>query len=362
MQCSVPKNLPAQVAGVQPTPPMITPRAEPESAPSMWEVMTNWCSGRAPADQSPELSRSRCQDTSCMPLACNERAQAQGRLDSQLLAFSMSGNADRVAECLRRGADINIVRAPEMKSALHFVAHGGATRAAAVLLMAGANSNALDSDLRSPLHVAALNGHTDLVEMLINNNGSVNLLDSGDQTALHFACIAGSLPMTQMLVNHNAVIEVDTATNLQAFHYAALGGHAGIVQFLLDVPDGVSDINGLCSEDEQSALHCAASRGHVEAVALLLRRRANVDIRNGSRATPLHHAAMGDHTEVAQLLLDRKADPLAVARNNWTPLLMAFRQGHVECGRLIDSHVSKHESLREAESNRTSEPHLPAIE
>eukprot|EP00656_Telonema_subtile_P005257 TRINITY_DN1238_c0_g1_i1.p1 TRINITY_DN1238_c0_g1~~TRINITY_DN1238_c0_g1_i1.p1 ORF type:complete len:150 (+),score=21.06 TRINITY_DN1238_c0_g1_i1:102-551(+) len=129
-------------------------------------------------------------------------------------------------------------------------------------------------------------------------------------------------------------------------HYAALGGHAKVVGFLLDIPNGVSDINCLCSEDEQSALHCAASRGHVETVGLLLQRRATVDIRNGSKATPLHHAAMGDHTQVAELLLDCKADPLAVARNNWTPLLMAFRQGHVECGRLIDSHVSKHEGLK----------------
>jgi len=320
-----------------------------ESPPSssLWDLFSfECCSGQRGGGDKENLQtgrigkdRSTSCTSHCMPLSCNERAQQQNRLDNELLVHCTSGNIERIKECIQNGADINVVKPPERKTALHFVAHAGASKAAKMLLESKAIVNALDSEMRTSLHIAALNGHVDMVSMLIAHEASVNSLDASEQTPLHFACVAGSIRMCQLLINSRAHVEIETNTNLQAFHYAALGGHEDVLNYLLDVEGGVSDINVLCSEDMQSALHCAASRGHVDSVELLLKRNADVDPRNASRATPLHHAAMGNHTQVATLLLKAKADPLAVARNNWTPMLMAFRQGHTECGRLIDQYI-----------------------
>ena len=50
----------------------------------------------------------------------------------------------------------------------------------------------------------------------------------------------------------------------------------------------------------------------MQSVELLLKRNADVDPRNASRATPLHHAAMGNHTQVATLLLKAKVCELTL--------------------------------------------------
>ena len=156
------------------------------------------------------------------------------------------------------------------------------------------------------------------------------------------------------LVSFKAFVEVDTPSNLQPLHFAALSGHTNICKQLLE---NKANVDVLCAEDLQSALHCAASRGHVDVVSLLLNppgglASAEVDIRNSSNATPLHHAAMNNHIKVVEKLLEGNANPLAIAKNNWTPMLMAFRQGHMDCGRLLERNASV--MKRRSGSARTS--------
>ena len=111
---------------------------------------------------------------------------------------------------------------------------------------------------------------------------------------------------------------------------------------------GDANVDALCSQDLQSPLHCAASRGHADVVMLLLERSADCNIRNLSMATPLHHAAMGNHVDVCVALLNAQADPAAVAQNGWTPSLMAYRQGHVQCGKMLDYHLTRQEAHDQA--------------
>ena len=55
-------------------------------------------------------------------------------------------------ESLRKGANINTVRPPEQKTALHFVAHVGISEAAMLLLERKAVVDARDSEMRTALH------------------------------------------------------------------------------------------------------------------------------------------------------------------------------------------------------------------
>eukprot|EP00597_Dinobryon_sp_UTEXLB2267_P016204 CAMPEP_0201094934 /NCGR_PEP_ID=MMETSP0812-20130820/3440_1 /ASSEMBLY_ACC=CAM_ASM_000668 /TAXON_ID=98059 /ORGANISM="Dinobryon sp., Strain UTEXLB2267" /LENGTH=985 /DNA_ID=CAMNT_0047347975 /DNA_START=29 /DNA_END=2986 /DNA_ORIENTATION=+ len=66
-------------------------------------------------------------------------------------------------------------------------------------------------------------------------------------------------------------------------------------------------------------LFSAAYRGHLEVVALLLDRGANVNVVRKYGITPLHMAAYGDHLEVVALLLDRGANGNAVHEDGRTP-------------------------------------------
>ncbi|MDJ0569093.1 MAG: sigma-70 family RNA polymerase sigma factor [Pleurocapsa sp. MO_192.B19] len=66
-----------------------------------------------------------------------------------------------------------------------------------------------------------------------------------------------------------------------------------------------------------TALHCAAHRGYLNIVKLLLLAGTDVNSQEGnySQSTPLHWAATGGHLEVTQLLVDSGAN--VSAEDNW---------------------------------------------
>lgn len=75
--------------------------------------------------------------------------------------------------------------------------------------------------------------------------------------------------------------------------------------------------------DGSTLLHCAAWKGHVAVVRLLVDRGADVNRQSRNThwgGTPLHAAAHANHRAVAELLLEHGADPGARSCNGRTPL------------------------------------------
>lgn len=79
---------------------------------------------------------------------------------------------------------------------------------------------------------------------------------------------------------------------------------------------GKVNIDARLSEDGETALHRAASRGHLKAVALLLDRGAGVNAVDGEGVTPLILASYRGQTEVVKLLLERGAAVNAQEKRN----------------------------------------------
>ncbi|KAM8790481.1 ankyrin repeat domain-containing protein 65 isoform 2-T2 [Rhynchonycteris naso] len=78
----------------------------------------------------------------------------------------------------------------------------------------------------------------------------------------------------------------------------------------------------------RSALHRAATSGHLPAVQLLAAWGAEVDAQDSLGLTPLHYAARGGHMEVASHLLHRGAQVNATGWLHKTPLHLAMERGH----------------------------------
>src|SRR5262245_14485265 len=107
------------------------------------------------------------------------------------------------------------------------------------------------------------------------------------------------------------------------FFEAAEGGDAARVETLLrEKPRLVDDTDGRTL----SALHYAASEGHLEVVRVLLEHGADARVSALGGMTPLFLAAASGHAEVAKLLVQHGAD--MNARSPWNPVRVAAGEGH----------------------------------
>lgn len=79
---------------------------------------------------------------------------------------------------------------------------------------------------------------------------------------------------------------------------------------------------------DETALHVAARCGAEEAVALLIKSGADVDMRNQRKITPLHIAAANGRHRIVELLLKGRADPDICDTYGKTPLMVAAMNGH----------------------------------
>ena len=76
------------------------------------------------------------------------------------------------------------------------------------------------------------------------------------------------------------------------------------------------------NEEGQTPLHMAATRGHIELVASLIERGADLNPKSNFGYTPLHYAANQSGVEIAKLLIDNGADVNAKSDFEYTPFIM----------------------------------------
>jgi len=124
-----------------------------------------------------------------------------------------------------------------------------------------------------------------------------------------------------------------TPLSAQTIFDAAREGNADLVRELVAAdPDLVRATDG----DDRTALHHAASRGHVGVATVLLDSGAEIDPLEEDDETPLHYAAWRSQLELGRFLIERGAD--IEARNHWgrTPLLIVAREtGNADFARML---------------------------
>lgn len=90
--------------------------------------------------------------------------------------------------------------------------------------------------------------------------------------------------------------------NFTALHFAARSGHTAVVQALIDSYQPM-DIN--CrTKSSWSPLMCAADRGHMDVVALLVKFGAAIHITNSDGKSAIFLARESGHADIAQLLTE----------------------------------------------------------
>ena len=91
--------------------------------------------------------------------------------------------------------------------------------------------------------------------------------------------------------------------------------------------------------DQGSALHRASSAGQTETVTFLIKKGANVNIKDEASVLPIHRAAQSGHAEIVKILLDNGAFPSPqLGYTSKVPLNYAARGGHIEAAKVLLEH------------------------
>lgn len=239
------------------------------------------------------------------------------------------------------------------------------------------NVNATDENGNTPLFMAK---SVDILECLIKNKANVTIENRSGETALHFASKKGLLQIVTLLIGNGAKVDIKSNDDKTPLDLAVENFHPNIVRFLLNVTkveinketlatnvptrlkslihdkeyDEDIDDNGwlgidkcvnnkqkiknvieayrligtdVNSKDDKgnTALHFAAKYDCIEAVQILINRKADLNAKNAKGLTPLHIAVLANSFEVLKLLTAQEIDFSLTNTNDYTAVHFAAR-------------------------------------
>lgn len=195
-------------------------------------------------------------------------------------------DAERVAEAIRQGADVNAFW--EDQTLLSAAVQIGDIELIRPLLSASADPNRKNSEGTTALTWC---GTAELTALLLDAGASARyeLGKQVDYSSLHHAAVDGDVARLRLLIERGgAQCLLDIFTEDLAWtplHYAASEGHCEAAQLLIDAG---ADPN-LVHEDllGYTAIDLAASKGHLDMVKLLLANGADPTLQIGLNSSAL---------------------------------------------------------------------------
>lgn len=306
-----------------------------------------------------------------------EHGTEYGENLTPLMHASKHGMEAIVARLCRAGADVNRQAGNDKcdnggQTAIHVAAANGHERIVEQLMQYGCDPDTADNRGKSPVDCAAEGQYWKIVELLLGSK-AVNLdrKTSSEDTLLELACQSDNLPdaLTERLlmltspdrvnssgrplicaagVKSEAVVKMLLEAGVDPRLTDKGGGTAlhavarlessnrnrvsiAIARALLDVNLGVDtqDCDGV------TALMLASRAGQNELLAFLLKRGANILLKDNKGRTALTFAAKRGHTSTIRILVSSGADVNAVSENGTTALISAAENGDFNAAAIL---------------------------
>lgn len=145
-----------------------------------------------------------------------------------------------------------------------------------------------DPRMWTPLMCAAVWGFSRVVRVLLSRGANVAIANDDGFTALHIAAQYGRLPVITDLIKAGASLEAVTSIGSTHLNVAAQEGFSEVVKALIEAGANADSLmaDGTTQGTSGTPLYCAAVRGHVDAVKVLL----------GGKADPLLTKTPAGHT------------------------------------------------------------------
>ena len=179
-----------------------------------------------------------------------------------------------------------------------------------LLVEKGANINQTHGVSRySLLHRAVFRGDLEMLELLVKAGADVNAWDVYEQTPLFIACKNNYPALVEFLIKCQG-IELHAKNNLgwAPIHIACLKGSYKVIALLAPklTPIEVNDQDVI--HQIASPLHLAVKGNYYKSTEILLKYKANVNVRDFTMSTVLHSSMQQYNLKIMQLLVKHGAD------------------------------------------------------
>lgn len=196
------------------------------------------------------------------------------------------GNLETIKElCARPGFDLDDSD-DDGSTGFHFAASLGNTPIMELLINRGANLSLTNKFGATALHFACMSGRIDAVDlMLLKDPTSVNAVDKEFWSPLHVG--VSSVSIIKTLLSKGASVFAQNSRGWTALHLAAEKGCTSSIEVLLT--EGKAQIDSK-DEDGNTPLHlaCISKEASISTVEILLKYKANPNLKNNKLETPLH--------------------------------------------------------------------------
>ncbi len=292
-------------------------------------------SATASPDQNRENPKADSEETQEKPnpkTALDDGYDEQGF--TQLHRAAMGGRLEEVSSLIEDGADVNVPHKTFQGTPLQYAASGGKKDVAELLIESGAVVDSVDSFGRTPLMWAASSGQTEMAKLLLKHKADVKAETQTGWTAFRYAVQSEKADLVKLFQGKVSFDLLDKE-GFSAVHRAASGGHVKAVETLLEAG---ADVNVRQETYQGTPLQYAANEGHAEVAKILLKGKAKIDAVDTFGRTPLMWAAMAGKKDVAEVLLSKDADVNAKTGTGWTALEYARKRGHKAIAELLIEH------------------------
>ncbi len=191
--------------------------------------------------------------------------------------------------------------------------------------------DATDEKGLTPLHTAAANRQFKAAETLLSLRAKVNAAADLGQTPLHVAVRQSDLGMVGLFLTNRATVNARDKFDNTPLLLAVQSVNSENVdqQFVVGKKFGMTNWGGFLVQQLQM-------------VQLLVKHKAEVNVRNRAGATPLAEAARVGNEPVVNVLLQAGADPDGIeATTAVTPLHLAAARGHAAIAEALLRHRAK---------------------